>query len=119
MKKLLALTLLSSTLFVAGCASSADSDKMAMASNGMADSAIAQAEKDLNAAIAADAQWRVIDKATGSKSVDMSKLLSVAKKKAEEGDMKEADRIAMRISEMSKISLEQSKRYAGALPYYQ
>jgi len=118
MKKLLALTL-SSTLFIAGCASNADSDKMPMAGDGMATTTIAQAEKDLNAAIEAGAQWRLIDKSTGGKAVDMSKLLSVAKKKAEEGDMKEANRIAMRVSDMSKVSLDQSKRYAGATPYYQ
>jgi len=117
MKKTLVLALTTS-LFIAGCASaSGDKKPMAMES-GMQSSAIAQAEKDLNAAIEAQAQWKIIDKSTGKKAASMSKLLKTAKKKAEEGNMDEANRIAMRISEMTKISIAQSERYAGALPYY-
>ena len=118
MKKTLALALTAS-LFIAGCASTGSEEKpMAMdASTGSP--AIAQAEKDLATAIDAQAQWKILDPATGGKAVSLSKLLKVAKKKAEEGNMDEANRIAARVSEISKISTAQSARYAGSMPYYQ
>lgn len=116
MKKTLALALTTS-LFIAGCASTgSEKEPMAMEAG---DSAIVQAEKDLAAAIDAQAQWKILDPATGGKAVSLSKLLKVAKKKAEEGNMDEANRIAERVSEISKISVTQSERYAGAMPYYQ
>jgi hypothetical protein len=116
MKKTLALALTTS-LFIAGCASAGDPKKeeMAMA---MTTPAVTQAKADLDAAIAVGAQWRLIDKATGGAAVDLSKLLKVAEAKAKEGDTAEADRIAARISESSKVAIEQHKRYAGAMPYY-
>ena len=118
MKKTLALALTTS-LFIAGCAS-AGSEKKPMAMEADAgNTAIVQAEKDLAAAIDAKAQWKILDPATGGKAVSLSKLLKVAKKKAEEGNMDEANRIAERVSEISKISVTQSERYAGAMPYYQ
>ncbi len=118
MKKALVLALTTS-LFMAGCASaSGDKEKMAMEGSMATSPAIVQAEKDLAAAIEANAQWKILDKSTGGKAASMKKLLSVAKKKAEEGNMDEANRIAMRISEITAVSIDQSKRYAGALPYY-
>ena len=117
MKKTLALAALTTTLFIAGCTSTGG-EKKPMAEATMGSPAIVQAEKDLAAAIDADAQWKILDKATGGTAVSLSKLLKVAKKKAEEGDMAEANRIAERVSEISKISITQSERYAGAMPYY-
>lgn len=118
MKKLLTVALTTS-IMLAGCATSEmhDKEKMAMDKE-MGSGAIEQAESDLNAAIAVGAQWRLIDKATGSKAVNLEKLLEVAKEKAEAGEAEEADRIAMRISDTTNIAMEQQKRYAGATPYY-
>ena len=116
MKKILALTLTSS-LLVAGCASSGDPKKEEMA-KAMTTPEVTQAKADLDASIAAGAQWRIIDKATGGAAVDLSKLLAVAEAKAKAGETEEANRIAARISENSKAAIEQSKRYAGAMPYY-
>jgi len=115
MKKTLAIVLTTS-LFIAGCASTDKKDSMAMTEG--TNPAITQAKADLDEAVAAGAQWRIIDKSTGSKAVDLTKLLKVAEKKAEAGDMEEANRIAARVSKASKTSLEQHKRYAGASPYY-
>lgn len=118
MKKTLALALTTS-LFIAGCTSSG-SDKKPMAMEaGMESPAIAQAEKDLAAVLEAKAQWKILDPATGETAVSLSNLLEVAKKKAEEGNMDEANRIAERVSEISKISVTQSERYAGSMPSYQ
>lgn len=118
MKKLLTVALTTS-LVLAGCATadSHDKEKMAMDKE-MSGGAVAQAQSDLDAAIAVGAQWRLIDKATGSKAVNLKKLMEVAKEKAAAGETEEADRIAMRISEATKMAMEQQKRYAGATPYY-
>lgn len=118
MKKLLTLAFTTS-LMVAGCATADNHDKGEMAADAkMGSPTIEQAEADLNEAIAMKAQWRIIDKSTGSKAVDLSKLLEVAKEKAAAGEAEEAERIAMLISKTSKISIDQQKRYAGALPRY-
>jgi outer membrane murein-binding lipoprotein Lpp len=75
MKKTLAIVLTTSFL-VAGCSTADKKDDMAMAVN--TTPAVTQAKADLDHAIAAGAQWRLIDKATGSKAVDLSKLMKVA-----------------------------------------
>ena len=117
MRKSLALVLTSS-LLISACASTAGHDKEKMAGEMSAADPIAQAETDLAAAIAAGGQWRVIDKATGSKAVDLSKLMAAAKKKAEAGETEEANRMAAHVSKAATIGLEQAQRYAGATPYY-
>ncbi|MCP4008344.1 MAG: hypothetical protein GY726_02390 [Proteobacteria bacterium] len=117
MKKALAIVLTTS-LLIAGCASTDKKEEMAAAPAAATTPAIAQAKADLDAAIAAGAQWRIIDKATGSTAVDLTKLLKVAEEKATAGETDEANRIAARVSEASKIGIEQSKRYAGTAPYY-
>ena len=116
MKKALAIVLTTSFL-VAGCAGAGKKEEMA-AAPAMATPAITQAKSDLDAALAADGQWRIIDSATGSKAVDLKKLLKVAEDKAKEGDLDEANRIAARVSEAAKLGVEQSERYAGSAPYY-
>lgn len=118
MKKTLALALTTS-LFIAGCTGTGGEKKPMAMETGMESSAIAQAEKDLAAAIDAKSQWKILDPATGGTAVSLTKLLDAAKKQAEEGNMDEANRIAERVSEISKISVTQSERYAGAMPYYQ
>lgn len=118
MKKAIAIVLTTS-LFLAACASDGKKDEMVMAKDTtMTTPAITQAKADLDAAIAAGAQWRIIDKATGSTAVDLSKLLKVAEEKAKAGEMDEANRIAAHISHAAQAAVEQSKRYAGAAPNY-
>lgn len=117
MKKALAIVLTTSFL-IAGCASDGKKEEMAMAPAAATTPAITQAKSDLDAAIAANAQWRIIDKATGSKAVDLKKLLKVAEEKAKAGEIDEANRIAARVSKAATTGIEQSKRYAGATPYY-
>jgi len=115
MKKALAV-ILTSSLFIAGCASTEMKEDKPMEMMGSA--VVTQAHADLDAAVAMGAEWRLIDKATGSKAVNLSKLMKVVDEKAKAGETEEADRIAARISEASKIAMDQHKRYAGATPYY-
>lgn len=114
MKKTLAIVLTTS-LFIAGCASADKKDSAAMSGT---TPAILQAQADLDKAIASGAQWRIIDSATGSTAVDLSKLLKVAEEKAKTGETGEANRIAVRVSESAKLGMQQSKRYAKTTPYY-
>ena len=118
MKIAIALAL-STSLFIAGCASTDGDMKKEEMAAAPSNAVIAQAKTDLDAVLAAGAQWRVVDPATGSKAVDLKKLYAAAEKKAAEGDTAEAERIAKRVSEIAEVSLEQSKRYAGSMPYYQ
>lgn len=114
MNKTLAIVLTTSFL-LAGCSSADKKDDMAMT---MTTPEVTQAKSDLDKAIAAGAQWRLIDKATGGTAVDLSKLMKVAEEKAAAGETDEANRIAARISKASETAIEQSKRYAATAPYY-
>jgi outer membrane murein-binding lipoprotein Lpp len=114
MNKTLAIILTASFL-LAGCSSADKKDDMTMT---MTTPAVTQAKSDLDKAIAAGAQWRLIDKATGGTAVDLSKLMKVAEEKAAAGETDEANRIAARISKASETAIEQSKRYAATAPYY-
>ena len=118
MKKTLALALTTSVL-IAGCASSGDGKKEEMAKAAMVPAEVTQAKSDLDAAIAAKSQWRLIDKTTGGAAVDLSKLLKVAEEKAAAGETEEAVRIAKRVSYAATTGVEQAKRYAGAKPSYE
>ena len=116
MKKTLAIVLTTSFL-VAGCAGTDKKEEMAMAKT-MTTPAVTQAKADLDKAIAAGAHWRLIDKSTGGKAVNLSKLTKVAEEKAAAGETDEANRIAARISKASETAIEQSERYAATAPYY-
>ena len=116
MNKTLAIVLTASFL-LAGCSSADKKDDMTKTMT-MTTPAVTQAKSDLDKAIAAGAQWRLIDKATGGKAVDLSKLMKVAEEKAAAGETDEANRIAARISKASETAIEQSKRYAATAPYY-
>ncbi len=80
--------------------------------------AIQTAEKKLAMAQEANAEWRIIDKATGGSAVDLSKILSVAKEKAEAGEMDEARRLADAVIKYSELGLKQSAEQAGSGPVY-
>ena len=81
--------------------------------------ALAKAEAALADAAAAGAVWRLIDKSTGSKAVNLDKLLGAAKKKQEAGELDEAIRIANRVSEAAMLGKEQIESQKGkAEPFY-
>lgn len=120
MKKTLALALTTS-LFVAGCASTGDEmKKEEMAKAAAMPAEVTQAKADLDAAIAAKSQWMLLDKTTGNAAVDLTKLLKVAQDKAAAGETEEAIRIAEKISYASKVGIEQANLYGGsnAMPKY-
>lgn len=79
---------------------------------------IKQAEDKLAMAQAANAEWRILDKATGGSAVDLSKILSLAKEKAEAGETDEARRLAEQVIKFSELGLEQAETQAGSGPIY-
>ena len=79
---------------------------------------IAAAEKELAAAAEAGHVWRLIDPASGGSSVDIDKLLAIAKKKQAAGELDEALRIANRVSEAAVLGQQQAKSQAQAGPSY-
>ena len=113
--------LLGASILLTGCATADSHGKMKkeMKPEMAMSSAVEQAKADLKAAKAAGGHWRVIDKkATGGKAQNLSKLLKVAEKKAKEGDMAEADRIAKKVSKFATMGQKQSELYKGSTPYY-
>jgi hypothetical protein len=84
-----------------------------------AQQAIEKAEKSLAAAAAAGSVWQLIDKATGSGSASLDKLLGAAKEKSEAGDFDEAIRIADKVSDAAMLGVEQAESQKGkATPFY-
>jgi hypothetical protein len=102
--------LVAATLWAASAAADASTAK----------DAIAEAEADLKAVQDAGFEWRLIDrKATGEgSSVPISELLDIARKKAEEGDADEAERIAREVSHAARMGLEQAEASKQAKPWY-
>lgn len=83
-----------------------------------AQQAIEKAEMELSAAKSAGSVWQLIDKATGSSSVPIDKLLEVAKKKQEAGEHDEAIRIANRVAEAAILGTEQAESQKDPEPFY-
>ncbi len=83
------------------------------------DATMKMAEEKLAMAQSANAEWRIIDKATGGAAVDLSKILDTARKQAEAGETDEAMRLAKRVIQYAELGLEQAKAQAGAGPRYE
>lgn len=83
-----------------------------------ADQAVAEAEKELKAAQKMNAEWKLIDKATGGRAQDISKLLKVAKEAKASGNDAEAARIAGRVKEAAIMGQQQAKNQANAMPHF-
>ncbi len=112
-------TAIATAFLLAGCATSDNNDKAAMSTDAaMGNAVIAQAEADVKTALDAGAQWLILDKSAGSKAVSFNKLIEIAKEKEAAGETEEAERIAMHVSEASKMALGQHERYANARPRY-
>ena len=114
LKKLARAVAVSGFLGLAACQTSVAGDKATDAQQ-----AIDQAEKALASADSAGSVWQLIDKATGSSSVSLSKLLGAAKKKSEAGEFDEAIRIANRVSDAAMLGVEQAESQKGKVaPFY-
>lgn len=85
---------------------------------GLAQQAIEKAEAELAAAKSATSVWQLIDKATGSRSQPLDKLLAAAKKKQEAGEYDEAIRIANRVAEAAMLGVEQAESQKNPEPFY-
>ena len=84
-----------------------------------AQQAIDKAGKAVAAAQAARSEWQLIDKATGSSSAPLDKLLGVAKKKLKAGEFDEAVRIANRVANAAMLGVEQAESQMGKVePFY-
>ena len=79
---------------------------------------ITQAEQDLKSAAQSGAVWRLVDKATGSGAVGIDKLLKLAKKKLDEGQDNEAQRLATRVSWAAQLGINQANEQKPAKPFY-
>ena len=79
---------------------------------------ITQAEQDLKFAAQSSAVWRLVDKATGSGSVGIDKLLKLAKKKLDQGQNDEAKRLATRVSWAAQLGINQANEQKQAKPFY-
>lgn len=82
------------------------------------DQALAEAQKELKAVQAVGHEWQLVDKATGSGSAPLSKLLEAAKKAKENGDNAEAMRIAKRVAEAAKLGQQQAAEQSKVAPHY-
>ena len=84
-----------------------------------AQQAIDKAGEGVAAARAVGSEWQLIDKATGSSSAPLGKLLGAAKKKQEAGEYDEAIRIANRVSDAAMLGVEQAESQMGKVePFY-
>ncbi|MDA9982650.1 hypothetical protein N9H39_07930 [Gammaproteobacteria bacterium] len=84
-----------------------------------AQQAIDKAGEEVAAAQAAKSEWQLIDKATGSSSAPLDKLLGVAKKKQEAGEYDEATRIANRVADAAMLGVAQAESQMGKVePFY-
>ena len=79
---------------------------------------ITQAEQDLKSAVQSSAVWRLVDKATGSGAVGIDKLLKLAKKKLDEGQDDEAERLATLVSWAAQLGIQQASGQEQAKPFY-
>ncbi len=82
------------------------------------DPVMEKAAEDLKAVKAVKSEWRFIDKAGGGSAQDMSKFMEIAQKKAAEGDIEEAHRIAGLISKYAALGIAQAEKQKNAKPYY-
>jgi hypothetical protein len=79
---------------------------------------VARAGDDLGRARLAGAVWRMVDLSTGGSAVSLDELLRVAGQKLQTGDLDEAMRIALRVSEASILGIEQAQSQSRARPSY-
>ena len=105
----------SAAIVLTGCAS----DGANVAEPTASTAAIGQARNDLDEARSLGGEWKLIDQATGNDAQDLSVLLKLAEKKASEGELQEAERLAKRVSTFARLGAEQSRLYAGAMPSYE
>ena len=80
--------------------------------------AIAKAETELAAAKKVGHVWRLIDKATGKKSVNLGKLLDAARERQAAGEFLEAIRIANRVAETAVLGQQQASSQGNVSPFY-
>ncbi|GJL81736.1 MAG: hypothetical protein DHS20C01_13700 [marine bacterium B5-7] len=103
------------TLLLVGCATVPPEGASAGAS---VDEVLAMADQKLSEAKAAKAEWMIIDSATGSKAVSLTKVLAAAKEKAAAGETDEAMRMANRVIESSELGIEQVMSQKDAAPSF-
>ena len=80
--------------------------------------AITQAEQDLTSATRSGAVWRLVDKATGSGAIGIDRLLKLAKKKLNKGQVDEANRLAPRVSWAAQMGMTQANDQKQVIPFY-
>ncbi|MDH3379678.1 MAG: hypothetical protein OEQ39_22360 [Gammaproteobacteria bacterium] len=76
------------------------------------------AEQAIQHATATGHVWRLVDAATGTKSVDLDTLLDAARAAHRERDYDDAIRIAERVIDAARLGIRQARAQRNAAPYY-
>ncbi len=104
---------------LAGCGAVPDASNAAVkAAPKQQNKWLRQAEADTTMAIRRGAEWRVRDRVTAGKAVNLRTLLEIAQQMQQDGEIVEATRLAIKISRIVAIALQQADDNMNALPDY-
>ncbi len=79
---------------------------------------LGQAELDTVIAVKRGAEWRVRDRVTDNRAVNLRALLEIAQKMQQQGETAEAMRLALKISRIVALALQQADDNINVLPDY-
>lgn len=79
---------------------------------------LGQAELDTIIAINRGSEWRVRDRVTANRAVNLRVLLEIAQRLQEAGETAEATRLAIKISKIVVVALQQADDNMNVLPHY-
>ena len=80
--------------------------------------AIVEAENDLAAAIALQAEWMVRLSPDEAETRSLSEILQQAKRAEENGDSETATSLARQVSRFARLGIDQARRQQNAAPFY-
>jgi hypothetical protein len=115
------LILLLLFLVLGGCQSvKTDNDlKTVNSADQAAGYSLQKAQLDLAIAIESGVEWQVRDSSTGENPVRLAVLLQQAQFQYDSGNQAEAERIAVRVSSLVKLALDQQRDNRASVPEYQ
>ena len=116
MRKIKPLLIIIGLLFLSGCVSTDDSP--VKITRNQQNEQLGQAELDTVMAINRGAEWRVRDRVTANRAVNLRVLLEIAQRLQEDGNTTEATRLAVKISKIVAVALQQADDNMNVLPRY-
>ena len=105
-------------LLLGGCVGLENVDSSVKTIDHQQNQLLRQAELDTANAINRGAEWRVRDRITGNRAVNLSVLLELAQRMQQYGETAEATRLAIKISQLVAVALQQADDNSNALPRY-